>query len=205
MSDSTNDKGNNNNSSVCDPNTDILCYSEEQGLCVPGLGCSGGEVYREWWVNDYLPMMDDFLLQDIATTTQFLADPLNLGLDAYENYRGIPIPKKYGFGVDFFIQLLKDSPRTDLSTYQRLGRAGVNGVEGIFTSGASSAAGVVVGDATLTATLLPAVETGNLWAPPVAYWAGYASTYLAVNYAIGYGFEYLNSQLVYPFLSLGTP
>jgi len=183
----------------------VITLSKENGLCIKKLGCSGGESYRRWWREWYLPRMDDYLIEDMAKISQFLVDPLDLGLDAYENWKGIPLPKKYGFGIDFVTQLIIDGPRDDLSIFQRAVRAGLNGTEGIFTSGASTAVGLLVGDAALAVSFVPVVSSDNLWLPPVAYWAGYASSYMAVNYTVGSGFDYLNAQIFYPLFNLGSP
>ena len=43
--------------------------------------------YSEWWTEWYLPRMGDYFIDDVATIAQTVADPLNLGLDAYENWR----------------------------------------------------------------------------------------------------------------------
>lgn len=82
--------------------------------------------------------MGGYIQDDIATAAQALADPSDLGLDAYENWRGIPIPKKFGFGIEAIMQFLQDGSRNDLSFLQKFGRAGVAGTEGMGTSAASS-------------------------------------------------------------------
>jgi hypothetical protein len=188
----------------CNPNSSVPCAGEKYGLCIPGVGCSGGTDYREWWEKWYLPRMGGYIEDDIASAAQKVADPLGLGLDAYENWRGIPIPKKFGFGIDAVLQFLEDGPRSDLSILQKFGRAGVNGAEGVVVSGISSAAGVAAGDATLAVSLPIAVDSGQLWLPPVAYWSGYVSTHLAVNYALGSAANYVNTQL-FPAIGFGVP
>ena len=117
------------------------------------MGCSGGESYRDWWLNWYLPRMPNFVAQDVARTVRFLENPLGLGMDAYEHWRGIPLPRKYGMGIDFFVQLAKDWPRKDLTYPQRFGRAVINSLEGTGVSMVSTAGGAKVGGAAFTMSL----------------------------------------------------
>jgi RHS repeat-associated protein len=54
----------------------IITYSEEHGLCINGLGCSGGTSYRNWWQNWYFPRLPNFThlhLVEISTFTQDVA------------------------------------------------------------------------------------------------------------------------------------
>jgi len=186
----------------------LITVDDENGVCISGLdyGCSGTlQSYWEFERDTNLPMLAHDLEQAVGTASDFAADPLNLGLDGYEKWHGINLPKKVGFGVDAGIQVLKDARRDDLNPLQRGGRAVVSGLEGMATSAASTTAGGVVGDAALSASFAPAVETGQLWVPPVAYWVGFTSTYLATNYAVGNAFEYFNAKVVYPTFNLGAP
>jgi hypothetical protein len=189
------------------PSDPIITLNSEHGLCINAgnIGCSGGESYRIWWKEWYLPRMDDYILQDVGTIARYGADPLNFGLDAYETWRGIPLPKNYGYGIDFFAQLAQDAPRQDLTYSQRFGRAAIHGIEGAFISGISSIAGEIIGGEVLALSFEPAVTSGQVWLPPVAFWASYTSTYLAVNYTLGEVADQFNTNVWYPLFDLGEP
>lgn len=187
------------------PSTSFISYTKEHGLCIKYLGCSGGESYKQWWQNSYLPILKRNVSTGVKNTINIVAKPLGVSLDAYETWNGIPVPKKYGFGIDFIVQLNKDSERTDLDTRQKVLRATVNGFQGIGISFASSAAGTMLGEAALGASMAPAVASEQLWLPPVAYWAGWGTGYLATNYALGNLAEKANREVIYPLLDLGEP
>jgi len=180
----------------------LMEVTEADGLCI-GRYCSGGQNYRDWWKNEYLPVMDDNLFQSVGEFAS-AGEVLGFTTDAYENWKGIPLPKKYGFGIDFAAQLMKDAPRTDLNTRQRLGRALVTGGEGMITSAASVFVGSQAGNGLLLASLPISVETGQLWLPPVAYWVGFSGGYLTANYAISSVFDVVNEKL-FPISGFGTP
>jgi hypothetical protein len=180
------------------PEKPIFSFDDEHGFCINywNIGCSGGESYVNWWQNEYIPTLDEYVIEDIASAVQFVEDPLSLSVDAYDTWRGIPIPAKFGFGIDVFVQIAKDSVRDDLTEQQKFGRAIVSGAEGIVISGISTGVGKIVGDGLLTASFGIAAKTGQLWLPPVAFWAGFTSTYLATNYAVNsYVEEVVNPNL----------
>jgi hypothetical protein len=89
----------------CEPPTDpYFTYSEEDGLCVKYFGCSGGKSYREWYVNEYLPVLE----QDIASFvgSQWTCTVINFGVDTYQEWTGFKVPARVGFGIDAGLQLL---------------------------------------------------------------------------------------------------
>jgi hypothetical protein len=50
---------NNSNSIACNPSTSHGCISPEYGLCIPTIGCSGGEDYLTWWFENVYPSIAD--------------------------------------------------------------------------------------------------------------------------------------------------
>ena len=187
---------------ACDTNTTSICYDTNQyGLCIPGLGCSGYSPEFEKALAERNREALSSFLEGMATFGEFVGG----GLDAFENWSGIKVPGKIGFGLDFFIQIARDIDRDDLSLYQILGRGVVNGVEGSLISWASVSVGTVVGEAALGASFAPAVATGQLWLPPAAYWGGFGLSYLGTNYTLGAIADSVNGSILYPWLNLGVP
>jgi len=187
---------------ACDTNTTSICYDTNQyGLCIPGLGCSGYSPEFEKALAERNREALSSFLEGTATFGEFVGG----GLDAFENWSGIKVPGKIGFGLDFFIQIARDIDRDDLSLYQILGRGVVNGVEGGLISSASMTVGVMVAEAALGVSFAPAVSSGQLWLPPAAYWGGFGLGYLGTNYALGTVADYANQNVIYPLFNLGSP
>ena len=177
-------------------------YTEEQGLCVFG-ACTGGTSYNEWWWNEYRPNIPTYINQDIATVSDFAKNTVGPFLDVSGAWTGLKVSGKVGFGIDGLIQLGKDAPRTDLNSFQRLGRAGLVGGEGAVTSWASSGVANAAALALVTPTCGLAVATGQPWVVPVGVVGGWVITYATVNVTISTAFNHFNND-IFPVLGLGN-
>jgi hypothetical protein len=194
--------GENDDPPPCGPNTTSICVDSQNGLCVPGLGCSG---YNNPEFERMLAERNARALASFLEGTATFGEFIGGGLDAFENWSGIKVPGKIGFGLDFFIQIARDIDRDDLSPYQIIGRGVVNGVEGGLISSASSAVGTMLGEAALQASFVPAVASEQLWLPPVAYWGSFGAGYLGTNYTLGAIADFANQSIIYPLFNLGAP
>ena len=78
---------------------------------------------------------------------------------------------------------------------QYLARAGINGVEGMTISEISATVAVGASEKAFAPSLSLALETGQPWILPVGVLGTWAVTYLAVDVALTYVFDNLNSEL----------
>ena len=191
--DNNNDDGDGKDNQ-CGPSTKETCIDPDNGLCIPGLGCSGysGSDIEEFRKN--IARLSYYWSPYISP----LVDVADFGGATYEHWSGFKIKNagKIGFGVDGFIQLLKDSQRTDLTYDQMLERAGISAVEGWTISEISATVAANASMAVLDPSLSIAVETGQLWIPPVAIASTWVITYGVTNVTLSYLSNKMNEKIM---------
>jgi hypothetical protein len=168
--------------------------------CLGSLGCWGGIDYAHWMVQTNGPKFDQ-----ISTELGGIANAGGYLLDYYENWSGLKINPKIGFGLDAVGQWTDDIQRRDLSMEQRISRSGVVGVEGIGTSALSSYVGQFVGDLALAASFGPSASTDQLWLPVAAYWGGFTLGYGVTNATVSFGMSIVNDKVLFPAISSYVP
>jgi RHS repeat-associated protein len=120
---------------------------------------------------------------------------INLTPDAVDYWQaGELLPFSLGFGIDAFLQLVKDD-ELDLCSGQQMGRAIIAGIEGdiisTLTQGLSIKASLAAFGATLSSG--PAAP----WLPPAATICAYFGTYIPTNLALSFVAEVSNEKLFF--------